>query len=338
MRAVSDSATGVGARLDGAPNVWSGSESRARSSADVLRTQSTVRRAQPHLGTIVEMSVAGAPLSDMEAAVEAAFAAVADVHRLMSFHDGDSDVGRLNRTASMQPVAVHAWTFRVLETAAEVHRHSGGAFDIAVAPALQDLGLLPRWSEDRRSTGDAMVTADAVELLENRCVRFRHPSVRIDLGGIAKGFAVDCAVDVLRRHGMPCGLVNAGGDLAAFGPHPRAIHIRDPRSPDRLMCRVEVMNEAMASTGGRFDPFRSDAAGQSAVIAPATGAPARAVHGASVRASSAMIADALTKVVMIAGEHAARTLEHFRASAMFVSADGDVRATADWQGDHHHAN
>jgi FAD:protein FMN transferase len=181
-------------------------------------------------------------------------------------------------------------------------------------------------------------TTEAIELLEGCRVRFRRPSMRIDLGGIAKGFAVDCAVDALRRHGMPCGLVNAGGDLAAFGPHPRAIHIRDPRRHDRLMCRVEVMNEALASTGGRFDPVQSATAGGSAVIVPGTGTPARAIHGATVRAPSCMIADALTKVVMISGERAAKALKHFGASAIFFAADGDVRATADWQGDHHHAD
>jgi thiamine biosynthesis lipoprotein len=301
----------------------------AHARGDLPGTAAEIRRAQPHLGTFVEISVAGAPLLDMEGAVAAAFAAVADVHRLMSFHESNSDVARLNRMAASEPVAVHAWTYQVLATAAEVHRRSGGAFDIAVAPVLQALGMLP--SDQGDASARAMrAGAEAIELMEEKRVRFRAPSVRIDLGGIAKGFAVDCAVDVLRRHGMPCGLVNAGGDLAAFGPHPRTIHIRDPRSPDRLICTVDVMNEALASSGGRLDPMRSTTPGQTAVIAPRTGAPARAVHGATVRASRCMIADALTKVVMVAGEGAAAPLEHFRASAIFIASDGDVRVTADW--------
>jgi thiamine biosynthesis lipoprotein len=297
--------------------------------SDLAGNPAEIRRAQPHLGTFVEISVAGAPLHDMEGAVAAAFAAVADVHRLMSFHENNSDVARLNRMAASAPVAVHAWTYQVLETAAEVHRRSGGSFDIAVAPVLQALGLLPSGQGDA-SARATRAGAEAIELMEEKRVRFREPSVRIDLGGIAKGFAVDCAVDVLRRQGMPCGLVNAGGDLAAFGPQPRTIHIRDPRSPDRLICTVDVMNEALASSGGRLDPMRTTKPGQPAVIAPRTGAPAHAVHGATVRASTCMIADALTKVVMVAGERAAAPLEHFRASAIFIASDGDVRATADW--------
>src|ERR1700687_3137421 len=87
----------------------------------------------------------------MHTAIEAAFAAVAKVHGLMSFHEATSDLGRLNSEASARPVGVHAWTFRVLEAAVELHRRSAGAFDIAVAPILQDLGLLPPDERQARS-------------------------------------------------------------------------------------------------------------------------------------------------------------------------------------------
>ena len=102
----------------------------------------SARRARPLLGTFVEIAVR-APIPAAEAAVEAAFAAVAMVHWLMSFHEPDSDVSRLNRGAAAGAVRVHDWTYQVLETALDMHRRSGGAFDITVAPALQALGLLP---------------------------------------------------------------------------------------------------------------------------------------------------------------------------------------------------
>jgi thiamine biosynthesis lipoprotein len=101
-----------------------------------------IRRARPLLGTFVEITAAHAPA--LEAAVEAAFAAVATVHRLMSFHEPDSDVGRLNRHAAADAVRIHDWTYEVLEVALDIHHCSGGTFDITVAPALQALGLLPR--------------------------------------------------------------------------------------------------------------------------------------------------------------------------------------------------
>jgi FAD:protein FMN transferase len=269
----------------------------------------------------------------LAAALEAGFHAIETVHRLMSFHDADSDVGRLNHEASTRTVRVHAWTYQVLEAAIELHRHSGGAFDITVAPVLQDMGLLPRHDTHRSSLSETPRTADAIDLLPGHQVRFREHGVRIDLGGIAKGFAVDRAAEVLRRHGVPRGLVNAGGDLVAFGPEGETISIRSPRHPDRLLCQAEIMNEALASSGRGFDPFRSADACGSAIIDPGTREPVRTIAGATVCAPSCMVADALTKVVMIVGEAAATLLARYRARALLVSADGDVRVTPGWQMD-----
>ena len=288
-----------------------------------------VRRARPLLGTFVEIEVAGAARSEMDAAIDAAFEAVTNVHRLMSFHEPDSDVSRLNRETGVRPIEVHAWTFQVLEAAVELHRRSNGIFDIAVAPALQAMGLLPPLNDDTPIDPCAR-SFDAIELLEGKTVRFRDGAARIDLGGIAKGFAVDRALQALRGFGVTGGLVNAGGDLAAFGPAPQTVHIRHPRDPRRLICSIEVSDEALASTARRFDLFQSSETTPSAIIDPDTGKPALTIDGTTVRARSCMVADALTKIVMIAGTDAAELLEHYDASALLISADDDVQITPDW--------
>jgi thiamine biosynthesis lipoprotein len=337
----------------------------------------SIRRARPLLGTFVEIAVAGAAISAMEAAVEAAFAAVAAVHRLMSFHEATSDVSRLNRDAWSGAIPVHGWTYQVIETALDLNRRSDGMFDVAVAPALQDMGLLPRGpdlssaSPSPRLRGEgqgegafpqaqtrgeapspgAQARADlspqagrgegcgefrlpfgeVIQLLPENQVRFAHRGVDIDLGGIAKGFAVDRAIEALRHHGIAEGLVNAGGDLAAFGPRRHPVDIRDPRHPDRPMCHVVLSNAALASSAGRYDPSRSDRASSSAIVDPLTGRPSHTIRGATVCAPCCVIADALTKVVMNAGEGAAALLEHYGASALFVSAQGRVHVTTDWK-------
>ncbi len=291
-----------------------------------------VRRARPLLGTFVEIEVAGVAKSGVSAAIDAAFQAVASVHRLMSFHEPDSDVSRLNREASVRPVRVHAWTYRVLEAAVEMHRRSNGMFDIAVAPTLQAMGLLPGANDQNPIDAEARVF-DPIELLEGQKVRFRQANVRIDLGGIAKGFAVDRALEVLRGSGVVSGLVNAGGDLAVFGQEPQTVYIRHPRDPGRSICSVEVTDEALASTARGFDPFQSADTAGSAIIDPGTRKSAHAIDGATVRAPSCMTADALTKIVMIAGTDATELLGHYNASALLVSTDGDVQITPDW----HHA-
>jgi thiamine biosynthesis lipoprotein len=296
-------------------------------------TRPGIRRARPLLGTFVEIAVDGQTFDAAEAAVEAAFAAVATVHHLMSFHEAASDVSRLNRGAASGAVRVHGWTYQVLEAARDLHRRSGGMFDISVAPALQRLGLLPGASPSQAEAPGGV--HDRIQLLPENRVRFADLSVRIDLGGVAKGFAVDRAVEVLRSHGIAEGLVNAGGDLRAFGPRCCAVDIRDPRQPDRPLYRVALRDAALASSAGRFDPACSRHAFDSGVIDPLTAMPVRAIIGATACAPSCMIADALTKVIMNAGEGAAAILEHYGANALFVSARGQVHITADWKNEVH---
>ena len=289
---------------------------------------SNVRRAQPLLGTFVEIAASGAPGQALHAAIGQAFGTVADVHHLMSFHEDDSDVSRLNREAALRPVRVHPWTYEVLRLASELHEASGGLFDIAVADALQRLGLLPRIGTDRPAPAGGRSPQPPVELLSRDRVRFTHRDVKIDLGGIAKGFAVDRAVATLRACGVPRGLVNAGGDVAAFGPEPYTVDVRDPRHPGRILLRVQIREEAIASSGHALDR----AAGRASIpiVDPGSGRPAAAVCGASVRAPSCVIADALTKLVVLARESADALLARYDASAVLVAGGGDIRMSHTW--------
>lgn len=290
----------------------------------------SIRRARALLGTFVEITAAGKRPAVLETAVERAFGAVSTVHDLMSFHRPDSDVDRLNRQAGRHAVPVHPWTSQVLEAALDLHRRSAGAFDIAVAPALEDLGLLPRPRSGAESLRPGLSRPGAIEIAAGEQVRFLHPGIRIDLGGIAKGFAVDKAVAVLRRHGVARGMVNAGGDLAVFGPHASDVHIRDPRDASRWICRVALREGALASSACP-EPSDSAEIARSGVVAPGTGKRVHAIRGATVRAPTCMVADALTKVVMVAGEAAHPVLAHYDAVAMFLSAGGGFHLTDGWR-------
>jgi len=288
-----------------------------------------VRRARPLLGTFVEIEASGPVQAEVMSAIDAAFDAASTVHRLMSFHDPDSDVSRLNREAFDRPVKVHEWTFDVLTTSVELHRRSAGLFNVAVASSLQAMGLLPR---HKGAVEVQPPPPEAIELLDGQMVRFRHRHAKIDLGGIAKGFAIDRALDALREAGsLAWGLANAGGDLAAFGAQVQSAHVRHPREPGRVICRVEFANEALASTARRFDPFRSAQTAESAIVDPHGQTPANAIDGVTVRASSCMIADALTKIVMISGTGAAGLLELYNASALLITSDGEVQMSPDFQ-------
>ena len=279
---------------------------------------SSARRARPLLGTFVEIAAGAAPSSAVDAAIDAAFQVVAQVHDLMSFHDPASDVGRLNHEARARAVTVHPWTHAVLRAALELQHVSAGVFDVAVAPVLQRMGRLPGPPRDLGHPAGADPDG-AIELLSACRVRFRRPDVCIDLGGIAKGFAVDRALETLRERGLPRGLVNAGGDLAVFGATAEVVSIRDPRQPAAVLCQVALRNEAIASSGG----------GEAAIIDPRRAAVA-AIRGATARAPSCLLADALTKIVMVVGEDAGPVLARYGASALFMSARGEVHVTRDW--------
>ncbi|MGA7325688.1 MAG: FAD:protein FMN transferase [Rhodomicrobium sp.] len=300
------------------------------------QTADSVRRARPLLGTFVEICAKGEALTELEAAVEDAFTAIAKVHRLMSFQEHDSDVSRLNREAHARPVKVDPWTYRVLEAALDFDRQSEGLFDIAVAPALQKIGLLPDITAMptplSAHPANKGMRGEPLTLLQDRSVRFHGSGTRIDLSGIAKGFAVDRAVEVLKNHGVLTGLVNAGGDLAVFGTTPHPIHIRDPGNPRRLLCNVALCNEAFASSGPSFDPLTFHAAHASAIIHPATQRQVCTGEGVTVRASSCVTADALTKIVMIAGPESTDLLDHYGASALIVSPGGGIRSSPNWKG------
>jgi FAD:protein FMN transferase len=295
------------------------------------KTVDSVIRARPLLGTFVEITARGAEGRQLQRAVDAAFAVIERVHRLMSYHEPDSDVSRLNRANRGTPVVIHEWTASVLKASIDLQHRSKGLFNIAVGVALERLGLLPLSQRPSPYTGAGQC---AVEPLPRNRARLLVPGNTIDLGGIAKGFAVDQAAAVLRVSGVVGGVVNAGGDLFVFGPDEHAVQIRDPRNPARLLVHTKLREAALASTALSFDPVTPDRPSYCSIIDPGSGKPVATMSGATVRAPSCMIADALTKVVMIGGKDASKVLEHYGASGFFMDRNGDVLATADWEDVH----
>jgi thiamine biosynthesis lipoprotein len=257
-----------------------------------------IRRARPLLGTFVEIAAAGACRSALERAVETAFTAVAEVHRLMSFQEPDSDLARLNRDAASRPVAVHPWTFKVLEAALDLQRRSAGIFDIAVGVGV------------------------GIELLPGRRARFANPNTAIDLGGIAKGFAVDRAVKALKCAGVPSGVVNAGGDLRVFGLKSELVHLRHPAEPMRPAGAIKLHERALATSGIYFAQKRRGRAVVSSLLDGRTCRSSRKVISVSVAASACMMADALTKIVFVLREKSMPLLARYHADALLLERDG----------------
>lgn len=282
-----------------------------------------VRRCQPLLGTFVEVGARSTSPRRANEAVDAAFAAVARVHRLMSFHDEASDVARLNRDAAQRPVQVAPWTHEVLRAARSFHDATGGAFDVTIAPRLQRWGYLPCSAGE-----DAAIAADqtAIQLLDGWRVRFLQP-LRIDLGGIAKGFAVDRAIDALQAAGASSGIVNAGGDLRVFGGAPSEIHVRDPHQPGRALPLLALENAALATSASYFSRRRWRGRWVSPLVDPRRGRALVHATSVSVRAGTCMEADALTKAVLLLGRQSSKILRDRAATAFVVDRRGTLSSS-----------
>lgn len=247
---------------------------------------------RPAMGTLVEVRASG-PEGGVQAAVGAALRAVERVDRLMSFHDPHSELSRLNREAALDPQKVDPWTFEVLRRALRISAASGGSFDATVAPLLVDEGLLPGPAGGSHRHGDWK----HVVLLPGHRVRFERP-LQLDLGGIAKGYAIDRAIHALREGGCIGGVVNAGGDLRRFGPGAEPVHLR---RRDGLAKVAELRHGAIATSAPLASREDRIAQPLGSIFDPHSGAPWRGGGAVMVAASTCVIADALTKVAALAG-------------------------------------
>jgi thiamine biosynthesis lipoprotein len=275
-----------------------------------------VRRCRPLLVTFVEIAGHGKSGVHLECAIDAAFTNIAHVHRLMSFHDHLSDVSWINRHAFYNSVRVHPWTWRILNCAQKLSCQSNGVFDITTARQLVKWDYLPRLHV-RLGSGS---WRDIV--LDDECrVRFRR-RVIIDLGGIAKGFAVDRAVEALKDNGVVAGIVNAGGDLRTFGPASQLVHVRHPAEPRRIAGAVRLRERAMATSGIYFEHRKYLGKYVTPLVDGHTSQPGRELISVSVAATECMVADALTKIVFALREKAAGLLAQYHADALLLERDG----------------
>ncbi len=245
------------------------------------------RRMTVGLGTFVSIEVHGPPAVEGAAALDAACAALDRVESLMHPARAGSDIAALAAQPPGELLRVHPWTFEVMTLARHVSVASGGRFDPCVpelAGRFADLDFIP---------GDGLCR--------------RRADLAVDLGGIAKGFAIDRAVEALQRAGCVAGQVNVGGDLRVFGPDQATVAIRVDR---RIAGSVMLRDRALAVSAPRSDHSPSEHRGFYCAL---TGAVV-AGRNVAIVAPTAAVADALTKCALLCeSEHFARLLTEFDA-------------------------
>jgi thiamine biosynthesis lipoprotein len=253
----------------------------------VLQTSDTVdwaSRLRIGMGTIIAISAEADTARSALSGIEAAFEVIGQVERLMHPTRAGSDLRAIRQGTLGLPLAVHAWTWEVLALSRRLNQASQGTFD----PCLPD--TTGRFADLEFAAPQSVIP---------------HRPLHIDLGGIAKGYAVDRALMALRAAGCHGGLVNAGGDLAVFGNRNHTIVIRDQGVGDSL---IELKNGALATSDVCSAARPAEHRGYY------HGVNRREIRAGkvSVSAASAAIADALTKC-LLAGETTTGLLETFDA-------------------------
>lgn len=278
------------------------------------------------LGTYVRIKAWGH--GDLQEAFEAAFAEIDRVEGLTSVFDPESGVWALNHEAEI----VSAELAGLIDEALEVSAKSGGAFDPTVFPLLELWGFY-----DSTQYAPKLPSKEEIEevlmFVDYRMIEIEADTIRldlkrakgVDLSGIAKGYAVDRAVEVLRREGVKTGLVDAGGDIFCFGERRIgwfvetfakaktrwSIGIRHPRSanPNETIGVIRVDSGAIATSGDYENYFEVDGIRYHHLMDPATGMPARGVISATVLAPTATQADAWATALFVLGEEGITLLE-----------------------------
>ena len=280
------------------------------------------------MGTVANVTIVTADSAGALSHAHRAHATLARIDSLMTNWTNTSEVARLNRVAGHEPTTVHPEVAIVLESAIRVWRETDGAFDITVEPLVRLWGFL---GGPRRVPSDAEVAA-AFEHVggrklhfdsATRRVRFDDPKLRIDLGGIAKGYAVDVAAESLRARGVRDGLVDLSGNMVALGSAPGAdgwrIGIRDPRDRVSHFARFRIRDGEAVSTSGQYEQFvASNGKRYGHILDARTGRPAEGMLSVTVVARSALTTDAWDTPLFILGPRHAKRLAHEREDVSAV--------------------
>jgi thiamine biosynthesis lipoprotein len=232
----------------------------------------------------------------------------------MSTYRDDSEISRVNREAAIGAVGIGAELLELIRTSLELSGASGGAFDIS----YESVGYLYDFRARRRPDADAIAAAiDAVDyrqiLLDPSAgtVRFGRAGMRINLGGIAKGRAIEQGARILREAGIEHALLNAGGDSRVIGDRrgqPWIIGIRHPRLEDEVVTRLALVDEAISTSGDYERFFEEGGRRYHHILNPATGEPTETLLSATVIGPDATLTDGLATTVFVLGAEAGLAL------------------------------
>jgi FAD:protein FMN transferase len=255
------------------------------------------------------------------------------IDRSMSTYRPDSEISQINAQAADRALAVGDELLGLIARSLELSAASGGAFDIT----YESVGYLYDFRARRRPS-DADVTARLAAVdyrhvevdSESSTIRFLRPGVRVNLGGIAKGYAVERAATMLREQGVRHALLNAGGDTRVVGDRrgePWIVGIRHPRAADGVVTRLPLVDEAISTSGDYERFFEENGRRYHHILNPATGQPTEGILSVTVIGPDATITDGLSTTLFVLGAEAGIALIEDFAGYEAVVVDASGRLT-----------
>jgi thiamine biosynthesis lipoprotein len=259
------------------------------------------------MGTSIHVELWHENATQAERLIDAVMAEMRHVDRMMSPYIATSELYRINEHAAMSPQVVSKELFDLLGRSIAISELSGGVFDITYA----SVGYLYDYRERKKPSSEQI--ASLLPAINYRWIKldeaqhsvfFTHANVRIDLGGIAKGHAVDRCIELLQRAGVQHALVSAGGDTRMLGDRrgrPWMVGIRHPRDRNRNAVMLPLENVAISTSGDYERFFEENGTRYHHILSPRTGRSAHVVQSVSIIGPSATMTDGLTKIIFIDG-------------------------------------
>ncbi len=284
-------------------------------------------RAREIMGTFAELTAVAPEKTTAEEAVKAGYARLEDVNRLMSDYLADSEIGRLNRLPAGESLPVSPETFDCLQRAMEISRASGGAFDVTCRPLVSlwkqaaEQDRLP--SQEELARVRSLIGSDKITLnAQTRSVARAADGMQVDLGGIAKGYALDLAAEAMLKAGATSVLVDVGGDVMAVGTNPDGkpwrIGVKHPFEAGIFLV-LELSDRAVATSGVQQRFHEIEGKRYSHIIDPRTGWPAEQAPSVTVIAADGLTADAWATVFSVLSiEEGKQLIEAGRAPQLEV--------------------
>jgi len=299
----------------------------APSSASVI-----AKRAQMHMGTLVTVTAVASDKQAGDRAIQTAFDEIKRLEQLLSTWRSDSELSQVNAEAGRRSVLVSRETLEVVVRSLEMAQLTRGKFNIALGPAIEAWSVTERQHiPDERALErlKSLVDWTSIQIdTKARTIYLPHKGMRIDVGGIGKGYAADRAVEVMKRAGAKGGVVALSGDIKAFGVLPERtgfpVGIRHPREEESLIGIIDLQDEAISTAGDYERFFERDGVRYHHILDPHTLQPARGCQSVTVIAKEGTMADGLDTAIFVLGpEEGMALVERLSdVEAIIIDANG----------------